>query len=60
MSRAAWLNAALAAIAVALGAFLYLKPAGDSAVEYPLSALKPQEALSLRIERAGAMPVVLE
>jgi hypothetical protein len=60
MSRAAWLNAALALIVAALGAFFYLRPARDSAVEYPLSALKASEALSLRIERAGATPVVLE
>ncbi|MGH6692062.1 MAG: DUF4340 domain-containing protein [Gammaproteobacteria bacterium] len=60
MSRVAWLNAALVAIVVALGAFLYLRPARDAAVEYPLSALKSGEALSLRVERAGAAPVVLE
>jgi hypothetical protein len=60
MSRVAWLNAALAVLVVALGAFLYLRPARDTAVEYPLSALKSQEALSLRIERAGTTPVVLE
>jgi hypothetical protein len=54
-----WLNAALAVLVAALAAFLYLRPAKDSAVDYPLSALKPQEVRSLRIERAGAMPVVL-
>jgi len=60
MSRAGWLNAALAVIVAALGAFLYFRPAQDSAVEYPLSALKPQEATSLRIERAGAAPIQLD
>lgn len=59
MSRAGWLNAALAAIVVALGAFMYFRPAGDEAVELPLSGLKPQEVRSLRIERAGTVPVVL-
>jgi len=60
MSRAGWLNAALAVIVVALGAFFYFRPAQDAAVEYPLSALKRQEATSLRIERAGAAPIVLD
>ena len=60
MSRAGWLNALLAAAVVALGAFFYFRPAPDTAVEYPLSALKPQEARSLRIERAGAAPIVLD
>jgi hypothetical protein len=54
-----WLNAALAVIVVALGAYFYFRPAQDAAVEYPLSALKSQEARSLRIERAGAAPIVL-
>jgi len=60
MSRAAWLNTALAAAVVALVAFLYLRPAREADIEHPLSALKPQEALSLRVERTGAVPVVLE
>jgi hypothetical protein len=60
MSRAGWLNAVLAVVVAALGAFLYLRPATDTAVEYPLSALKSREARSLRIERASAVPVVLE
>lgn len=59
MSRAGWLNAALAAVVVALGAFLYFRPAKDTAVEHPLSGLKPREVRTLRIERAGAAPVVL-
>ena len=60
MSRAGWLNALLAVVVVALGAFFYFRPAQDAAVEYPLSALKPQEATSLRIERAGAAPILLD
>lgn len=60
MSRAAWLNAALAVAVAALGAFLYLKPVRDTTAEFPLSTLKPEEARSLRIERAGAEPIVLE
>ena len=60
MSRAGWLNALLAAAAVALGAFFYFRPAPDAAIEYPLSALKPNAVKSLRIERAGAAPVVLD
>ena len=59
MSRAVWLNAALAAIVVALGIFLYFRPAKDAAIEQPLSGLKPQEVRSLRIERARAVPIVL-
>jgi hypothetical protein len=59
MSRAGWLNAALAAIVVALGIFMYLSPAKDAAVEHPLSGLKVKEVRSLRIERAGTAPVVL-
>jgi hypothetical protein len=60
MSRAGWLNAALAAAVIALGTYIYLRPAPDAAVAYPLSGLKAREALSLRIERAGAVPLVLE
>ena len=60
MSRAGWLNALLAAAVVALGAFFYFRPAQDAAVEYPLSALKSQEVRSLRIERAGAAPILLD
>ena len=60
MSRVGWLNAALAVIVVALGAFFYFRPAQDAAVEYSLSALKPSEARSLRIERAGAAPILLD
>jgi hypothetical protein len=60
MRSSTWLNALLAAAVVALGAFFYFRPARDAAVEHPLSALKPQEATSLRIERAGAAPILLD
>jgi hypothetical protein len=60
MSRAGRLNAVLAALVVVLGAFFYLRPARDTVVDFPLSALKPDEALSLTIERAGTERVVLE
>ncbi len=59
MSRAAWLNALLAVAVAALGAWAYIKPAKDAPVEHALSALKPAETRSIRIERAGAEPVVL-
>jgi hypothetical protein len=60
MSRAAWLNTALAAAVIALGAYIYLRPAKDAGIEHSLSSLKPQDARTLRVERAGAVPVVLE
>jgi len=60
MSRAAWLNALLAAGVAALGAWAYFKPVQDASVEHPLSRLKPAEVRSLRIERPGAPPIVLE
>ena len=60
MSRTGWLNAALLAAVVALAAFIHFKPAKDAPVEHPLSALKPAESRSIRIERAGAPPILLE
>jgi hypothetical protein len=60
MRRSMWLNALLAAAVVALGTWAYFKPAKDVPVEHPLSALKPAEARSIRIERAGAKPVLLD
>jgi hypothetical protein len=38
---------------------LYFKPAKDAAVEHPLSGLKAKEVRSLRIERAGMVPLML-
>lgn len=55
-----WLNALLAAAVAALGAFIYLRPARVGPAEYPLSTLKASEAKSIRIERAGAGPILLE
>jgi len=60
MRRTAWLNALLAVAVAALGAWAYLKPSNERAAEYPLSALKPAEARSIRIERGAGAPVVLE
>jgi hypothetical protein len=60
MSRAGRLNAALAVLVIVLVAFFYLRPARDTIVDFPLSALKPDEVLSLTIERAGAERIVLE
>lgn len=60
MSRAAWLNALLAAAVAALGAWAYFKPARDAPAEHPLSRLKPAEVRSLRIERPGAPTIALE
>ncbi len=60
MSRGWRLNAALLAAVVALAAFIHFKPAKDAPVEHPLSALKPAESRSIRIERAGAQPILLE
>jgi hypothetical protein len=54
------LNVALAAVVAALGAWVYFKPARDAPVEFPLSALKPSEARSIRVERPGEPPIVLE
>jgi hypothetical protein len=60
MSRAWRRNAALLAAIIALAAFIHFKPAKDAPVEHPLSALKPAESRSIRIERAGAQPILLE
>lgn len=60
MRKSLWMNAALAAVVTALGAWVYFKPARDAPSEFPLSALKPSEARSIRVERPGEPPVVLE
>ena len=60
MKRNLWLNAALAAIVAALGAWAYFKPARDAPAEFALSALKSQQAGSIRIERPGEPPILLE
>ena len=60
MRRSMWLNAALLAAVAALGAFIYFKPARDQPAEYPLSTLRSGEIKSVRIERAGTEPVLIE
>jgi len=60
MKRAPWLNAALAAFVAALGAWIYFKPPRDVAAEFVLSTLKAAEARSIRVERRGEPPIVLE
>jgi hypothetical protein len=60
MQRSIGLNALLAAVVAALGAWVYFTPAKDAPVEHPLSALKPAEARSIHIERPGAAPTSLE
>ena len=60
LRRSMWLNALLAAAVAALGAWVYFKPTQDAPVEHPLSTLKPAEARSIRIERAGAESVLLD
>src|SRR5262245_66359212 len=60
MSRASWRNGLLAAVVAALGLYVYFKPAGMPA-EYPLSALKPQDIKSIRVERPGdTAPLLIE
>lgn len=60
MSRASWRNGLLFAVVAALGAYIYFKPARDARVEYSLSSLKPQEVKSVRVERPGTAPLLLE
>ncbi len=60
MRRALWTNVLLLAAVAALALFVYLKPESGAPVEYALSTLKPETAVSIRIEREGAAPVVLE
>ena len=60
MSRLPWLNALLLAAVAALGALAYFKPGADAPAEHALSALKPAEVSSIRIERAGAPAIALE
>lgn len=60
MRRSIWINALLAAVAVALGAWVYFTPSRDAPVEHALSTLKRAEAVSIRVERPGAPPVLLQ
>lgn len=58
--RKLWLiNLALLTAVVVLGWWVYLKPA-PTTVAYPLSALQPAALSSIRIERSGQAPMVLE
>lgn len=59
MSRAL-LNGLLAALVAALAAWAYLKPAREADSGHALSALKGADVGSIRIERAGNPPIVLE
>lgn len=60
MQRSIWVNALLAVIVVALGAWVYFTPSREASAEHPVSALKPADATSVRIERPGARPVLLD
>lgn len=60
MSRAWRLNAALLAAVVALAAFLHFKPAQEAPAAHALSALTAGEASSIRVDRPGAAPILLE
>jgi hypothetical protein len=60
MSRLPGLNAVLFLGVIGLGAFIYLRPAGNTPGEQVLSRLKPLEAKSISIERSGASKITLE
>ena len=60
MKRAWWRSAILAAAVAALGLFVYLKPGTDATLEHALSAATPGAARTIRVERSGTAPVVLE
>ena len=60
MSRAWWLNAALAVVVAALGLLVFLKPGDPDQAGHALSALKAGEARSIRIERPGAAAILIE
>lgn len=54
------LNAALLAALVALAAFFRFGPGPETPTEHALSALKPEDAGTIRIERRGAAAIRLE
>lgn len=60
MSKAWFLNALLAAAVAALGLIAYLKPGTQAPAEHVLATGKAGEASSIRLERAGTAPIVLE
>lgn len=60
MRRTAWLNVLLAAVVAALAAWVYFKPDRAASASHPLSAVKPSEVATIRIERPGAPAILLE
>src|SRR5262245_28047243 len=60
MSKPWRLNALLALVVIALSAFVYFKPGGDTGRDYLLTRLKASEVTVIRIERAGNAPMMLE
>lgn len=60
MKRSFWLNVALLLAATVAGVLVYLQPPADVPPEHAVSALAPAAATSVRIERPGAAPILLE
>ena len=60
MKQSFWLNVGLFFAVVLAGALVYLHPPADGPVEYAVSDLAPGAAASVRIERPGMEPLVLE
>lgn len=60
LRRSSWRTAALAAVVLVIGLYVYFKPARAPA-EYRVSLLKPQEIKSIRVERPGdSAPLLIE
>ena len=59
MKQSFWLNVALLFGVVVVGVFVYLQSPADAPVEHAVSRLTPAAAMSVRIERPGAVAVVL-
>jgi len=59
MKQRFWLNVALLVAVAALALFVYFKP-HRSSTEFRLSTLKAGDIKSIKIENAGAAPIVLE
>ncbi|MBI2509048.1 MAG: hypothetical protein HYV99_03460 [Betaproteobacteria bacterium] len=60
MKRSLWLNALLLVAVAGLGLFVYLRPKSDAPAEHALSALKPDAATRIQIERGGTAAIALE
>jgi hypothetical protein len=58
MKRSWWLNAVLAAMVAALGAFVFLRPHGE--IDYRLSELSAAEVTRIRLGLSGQPEIVLE